>query len=52
MHLQPVFAAAEMHGVMVSEMFFEQELCLPSGSAMKEEERERVIKAVKTGFGS
>jgi dTDP-4-amino-4,6-dideoxygalactose transaminase len=52
MHLQPVFATAEMHGGKVCECLFEQGLCLPSGSAMKEEERERVINAVKTGFGS
>jgi dTDP-4-amino-4,6-dideoxygalactose transaminase len=43
MHLQPVFAQAEMHGGPVSERLFDQGLCLPSGAGMKEEERARVI---------
>ena len=52
MHLQPVFADAERHGGKVSERLFDHGLCLPSGSAMKEEERERVIKAFKAAFSS
>jgi dTDP-4-amino-4,6-dideoxygalactose transaminase len=43
MHLQPVFAGAEMHGGKVSERLFDQGLCLPSGAAMTEADRDRVI---------
>jgi pyridoxal phosphate-dependent aminotransferase EpsN len=50
MHLQPVFAAAEMHGGKVSERLFDQGLCLPSGSAMSEVERNRVIAGVHACF--
>jgi dTDP-4-amino-4,6-dideoxygalactose transaminase len=46
MHLQPVFATAEMHGGKISERLFEYGLCLPSGSAMSEEDRARVIDSV------
>ena len=46
MHLQPVFAGAEMHGGEVSERLFDQGLCLPSGAGMTEEDRGRVIAAV------
>jgi dTDP-4-amino-4,6-dideoxygalactose transaminase len=41
-----------MHGGEVSERLFDHGLCLPSGSAMKDEERERVIMAFRTGFTS
>ena len=47
MHLQPVFAGAEMHGGKVSERLFDQGLCLPSGAAMTEADRDRVIARVK-----
>jgi dTDP-4-amino-4,6-dideoxygalactose transaminase len=47
MHLQPVFAGAEMHGGAVSERLFEQGLCLPSGAAMTEADRDRVIAGVR-----
>ena len=50
MHLQPVFAGAEMHGGAVSERLFERGLCLPSGSALTEEARGRVIIAVKAAL--
>jgi dTDP-4-amino-4,6-dideoxygalactose transaminase len=50
MHLQPVFAAAEMHGGKVSERLFEQGLCLPSGAGMSSEDRDRVIACVLACF--
>jgi pyridoxal phosphate-dependent aminotransferase EpsN len=50
MHLQPVFAGAEMHGGKVCERLFAQGLCLPSGAGMKEEERDHVIKALSNAF--
>ena len=43
MHLQPVFRDAPFIGRGVSEALFEAGLCLPSGSALRSEERERVI---------
>jgi len=45
MHLQPVFASAEMHRGNVSERLFDHGLCLPSGSAMSKEDCLRVIGA-------
>jgi dTDP-4-amino-4,6-dideoxygalactose transaminase len=50
MHLQPVFASAEMHGGKVSERLFAQGLCLPSGAGMSEEDRGRVIAGVVKAF--
>jgi pyridoxal phosphate-dependent aminotransferase EpsN len=47
MHLQPVFAGVETHGGAVSERLFNQGLCLPSGAAMTEADRDRVIAGVK-----
>jgi dTDP-4-amino-4,6-dideoxygalactose transaminase len=40
-----------MHGGKVSERLFTQGLCLPSGSAMTEADRDRVIAAVNAAFG-
>jgi dTDP-4-amino-4,6-dideoxygalactose transaminase len=51
MHLQPVFAQAEMHGGQVSERLFDQGLCLPSGAGMNEEERTRVIEVFSGMLG-
>ncbi len=50
MHLQPVFAGAEMHGGKVSARLFDHGLCLPSGAGLSAEERGRVITCVKTVF--
>ena len=50
MHLQPVFAGAEMHGGKVSERLFDQGLCLPSGAGMNEADRNRVIAGVLKQF--
>ncbi len=50
MHLQPVFAGAEMHGGKVSERLFDQGLCLPSGAGMSEEDRNRVIVSFTKAF--
>jgi dTDP-4-amino-4,6-dideoxygalactose transaminase len=50
MHLQPVFASAEMHGGQVSERLFEHGLCLPSGAGMSSEDRQRVIAGVLKCF--
>lgn len=45
MHLQPVFSNCPYYGSNVSEKLFDKGLCLPSGSNLKEEEKNR-IKAV------
>lgn len=50
MHLQPVFADAPYYGGNVSEQLFENGLCLPSGSNLTDEERERIAKKVREVF--
>jgi len=42
MHLQPVFKDAPYYGGTVSENLFTNGLCLPSGSNLTEEEKERI----------
>ncbi len=44
MHLQPVFEGCPYYGEGISETFFEQGLCLPSGSNLQAHERERIAK--------
>lgn len=51
MHLQPVFASCRSYGGEVSSRLFDNGLCLPSGSSLTEEERQRVIDGVRSGFG-
>ncbi|GIM59540.1 pyridoxal phosphate-dependent aminotransferase [Capnocytophaga canimorsus] len=46
MHLQPIFADAPYYGGKVSETLFDNGLCLPSGSNMTEEDRERIAKVI------
>ena len=46
MHLQPVFAACSVRGGEVAEQIFDEGLCLPSGSAMTDDDLERVITAI------
>jgi dTDP-4-amino-4,6-dideoxygalactose transaminase len=46
MHLQPLFAGARTVGGAVSEHFFRRGLCLPSGSALTDDERTRVIETL------
>ncbi|MDJ0365150.1 DegT/DnrJ/EryC1/StrS family aminotransferase [Hymenobacter sp. H14-R3] len=47
MHLQPLFADAPMYGGAVCADFFARGLCLPSGTAMGDEELRRVVKSVR-----
>ncbi|WP_396146827.1 DegT/DnrJ/EryC1/StrS family aminotransferase [Flavobacterium sp.] len=42
MHLQPVFKDAPYYGGTVSENLFDNGLCLPSGSNLTDEEKERI----------
>jgi len=46
MHLQPVFKDAPFYGNQVSQNLFENGLCLPSGSNLKELEKQRIIDAL------
>ncbi len=50
MHLQPVFKNNIMYSSGVSEYLFNNGLCLPSGSNMTNEEKERVAVALKHCF--
>ena len=51
MHMQPVFADAPYYGGTVAEELFENGLCLPSGSNLRDMERERITAKVKEVFG-
>ena len=42
MHLQPVFAGCPYYGNGVAEKLFDQGLCLPSGSSLTPEDKERI----------
>ncbi|RMG92146.1 MAG: pyridoxal phosphate-dependent aminotransferase, partial [Chloroflexi bacterium] len=46
MHLQPVFAAYESVGGQVAESFFRDGLCLPSGSSLTNDERQRIVEII------
>ena len=51
MHLQPVFAECEVIGGSVSEVLFDHGLCLPSGSSLTADERDRVIDVIRACLG-
>lgn len=51
MHLQPVFENAPYYGGKVAEKLFDDGLCLPSGSNLSDEDRERISKVIRTYFG-
>jgi len=48
MHLQPVFKNAPYYGGTVAAQLFENGLCLPSGSNLTEDDRNRIAQAIKT----
>lgn len=50
MHMQPVFANAPYYGTDIAEKLFDDGLCLPSGSNLTGEERERIAKKIKEVF--
>ena len=50
MHLQPIFADAPYFGGSVCEQLFEVGLCVPSSSNLTDDERERVVEAIKAEF--
>lgn len=47
MHLQPIFNKAPYYGTGIAQSLFETGLCLPSGSNLSEEDKERIIKVLK-----
>jgi pyridoxal phosphate-dependent aminotransferase EpsN len=48
MHLQPVYKGARMFGGAVAERAFEYGLCLPSGSNLTEEARDRTVSIIRS----
>ena len=52
LHLQPLFAGAPMYGGAVCEDLFNRGLCLPSGTAMGDEELGRVAKTVRESLAA
>ncbi len=48
MHLQPVFSSCRRVGGGVSAALFENGLCLPSGSSLADEDRNRVVRIVRS----
>lgn len=51
MHMQPVFVDAPYYGGNVAERLFENGLCLPSGSNLTDEDRERISMVIKSLLG-
>ncbi|MCH4823819.1 aminotransferase class I/II-fold pyridoxal phosphate-dependent enzyme [Gramella lutea] len=47
MHMQPVFDGCPFYGTGVSEKMFENGLCLPSGSNLTNEDRNRIKEAIQ-----
>lgn len=50
MHLQPVFKSAPYYGGDVAAKLFETGLCLPSGSNLKNEEKDRIKSSIERFF--
>lgn len=50
MHLQPVFKDSPYYGGKVSEELFDNGLCLPSGSNLTSEDKERIAKVIHDFF--
>ena len=47
MHLQPVFRDCRVYGGEVAARFFSDGLCLPSGSNLADDDRQRVVEIVR-----
>lgn len=52
LHLQPVFKECPRRGGDVAEGLFARGLCLPSGSSLLPEQRERVVRRVRAALGA
>ncbi|MDW9380322.1 aminotransferase class I/II-fold pyridoxal phosphate-dependent enzyme [Chryseobacterium sp. JV558] len=51
MHLQPVFESSPYYGGKISENLFDNGLCLPSGSNLSDDDRERIANVIRSYFG-
>ncbi len=51
MHLQPIFASRASFGGDVGARLFERGLCLPSGSALTDDDQDRVVATVLAARG-
>jgi pyridoxal phosphate-dependent aminotransferase EpsN len=52
MHLQPVFAGCAVRGGAVAEGIYERGLCLPSGSALSDDDLARIVATIRSVPGS
>lgn len=50
MHLQPLFSNYPYYGNKIAENLFEKGLCLPSGSNINDDDRNRIKKVINTFF--
>lgn len=50
MHLQPIFADCPFYGGTVAERLFQNGLCLPSGSNLSDEDRNRIETVIKAAL--
>lgn len=50
MHMQPIFEKYSYYGNKVAETLFEKGLCLPSGSNLTDEDRERISNVISNLF--
>ena len=50
LHLQPIFKSAKFFGNGVCEKLFNNGLCLPSGSNLTTEEKDRIAKCIRSFF--
>ncbi|MCA9727658.1 MAG: aminotransferase class I/II-fold pyridoxal phosphate-dependent enzyme [Candidatus Eisenbacteria bacterium] len=52
MHLQPLYEECAMYGGAVADDLFARGLCLPSGSSLSDEDRERIVGIVRNVAGT
>jgi len=50
MHMQPIFSNYPYYGSSIAEEIFENGLCLPSGSSLKDTDRARIAKVIEGVF--
>ena len=50
MHLQPVFSKHKFYGTKISQTLFENGLCLPSGSNLTIDEKQRIMSTIASGL--
>jgi dTDP-4-amino-4,6-dideoxygalactose transaminase len=50
MHLQPIFEKHPFYGGKIAQNLFENGLCLPSGSNLSDEDRNRIKEVIQSVF--